>query len=130
MEIKNVSADFNPCYDPSRSNNGGGYWQPCGTCTVTLEDGSTMSATYADTSCGDFGDRWMAVLTVGGEQFVFAEDEVGTSCERQEQLAVERDEEADRFFDCFGVEAKEVVDSVAKAIGDAAWDMYLKMRDD
>ena len=125
MEIKNVSAEFNPCYDPSRSNNGGGYWQPCGTCTVVLEDGSTMSATYADTSCGDFGERWYAEFVTGdGEAFRFAEDYVGSSAEDQASNDYLNDETADKMFARLGVDAATLIDAVSAAISGAALDKY------
>ena len=125
MEIKNVSAGFNPCYDPSMANNGGGYWQPYGTCTVTLEDGAKMSATYEDTSCGDLGDRWYAEFINGdGEAFRFAEDYVGSSAEDQASNDAWNAKTAEQMFIRFGVDASSLIDAVSAAISGAAWDKY------
>lgn len=125
MEINNVSADFNPCYEESKANNGGGYWQPYGTCTVTFEDGATMSATYADTSCGDFGDRWFAEFIAGdGEAFRFSEDYVGSSAEDQASNDDWNANTAVRMFTRLGVDAASLIDAVSAAISGAAWDKY------
>lgn len=125
MEIKNIQADFNPCYEAGKANNGGGYWQPYGTCTVTLEDGATMSATYEDTSCGDFGDRWYAEFTTGdGEAFRFAEDYVGSSTEDQASNDAWNAKTADRMFNRLGVDAASLIDAVSAAISGAAWDKF------
>ena len=125
MKIQNVSADFNPCYDPEKANNGGGYWQPYGTCTVTLEGGETVSATYADTSCGDFGDRWFAeFIAEDGEAFRFAEDYVGSSSEDQASNDAWNAKTADRMFVRIGVDAASLIDAVSSAISGAAWDKY------
>ena len=125
MKIQNVSADFNPCYDLEKANNGGGYWQPYGTCTVTLEGGETVSATYADTSCGDFGDRWFAeFIAEDGEAFRFAEDYVGSSSEDQASNDAWNAKTADRMFVRIGVDAASLIDAVSSAISGAAWDKY------
>ena len=125
MEIKSVVAGFNPCYDPEKANNGGGYWQPYGTCTVTLESGETVSATYEDTSCGDFGDRWYAeFVTVDGEAFRFAEDYIGSSAKDQASNDSWNDKTADEMFARLGADAATLIDAVSAAISGAAWDKY------
>lgn len=51
----------NDFYDSSKSNDGGGYYQPC---RVTLfeYEGKIYKFVYNDTSCGDFGDRFTKTL--------------------------------------------------------------------
>ena len=125
MNIDIIEAGYNPCYDSKKSNNGGGYWQPYGTCTVTFEGGATMSATYADTSCGDFGDRWFAeFIAEDGEAFRFAEDYVGSSSEDQESNDAWNAKTADLMFARLGVDAASLIDAVSSAISGAAWDKY------
>ena len=125
MKINITEAGYNPCYDSEKANNGGGYWQPYGTCTVTLEDGATMSATYEDTSCGDFGDRWYAEFTTGdGETFRFSEDYGGSSDEEQASNDAWNAKTAERMFTRIGVDAASLIDAVSAAISGAAWDKY------
>ena len=125
MNINIIEAGLNPCYDSEKANNGGGYWKPYGTCTVTLGDGATVSATYADTSCGDFGDRWYAEFIAGdGEVFRFAEDYVGSSAEDQASNDDWNAKTAERMFTRLGVDAASLIDAVSAAIIGAACDKY------
>ena len=50
----------NPCYDPAKANNGGGYDQPIITFLIDGKQG-----VLEDTSCGDFG--WRLRLEIEGE---------------------------------------------------------------
>lgn len=60
-EIKNFKLveekEQNNFYDPSRSNNGGGYHQPYQKYEFEL-DGKEYNLVYDDTGCGDFGARF------------------------------------------------------------------------
>ena len=51
----------NDFYDPSKSNDGGGYYQPRKT-TIFEYEGKIYKFVYDDTSCGDFGDRFTKAL--------------------------------------------------------------------
>lgn len=125
MNIDIIEAGYNPCYDSEKSNNGGGYWQPYGTCIVTLDDGSTMSATYEDTSCGEFGERWYAeFIAEDGESFRFVEDYVGSSAEDQASNDDWNAKTDERMFIRLGVDAASLIDAVSAAIGGAARDKY------
>lgn len=52
----------NPHYDPSRSSDGGGYWQFEGGCLFEIE-GRMVTVEVEDSSCGEFGSRMDAQIT-------------------------------------------------------------------
>lgn len=60
-EVKNFKLveekEQNSFYEPSRSNNGGGYHQPYQKYEFEL-DGKEYNLVYDDTSCGEFGARF------------------------------------------------------------------------
>ena len=49
-------ANTNEFYDPDRSYNGGGYWQPSGGCLIAVS-GRLVVVEYDKYDCGDFGCR-------------------------------------------------------------------------
>lgn len=55
------SAEQNEFYSPAKSNNGGGYSQPCRV-TVFEYEGEEYKFIYNSTSCGDFGSRFTKIL--------------------------------------------------------------------
>lgn len=64
-EIKILNAwgsQGNPCYDPSATNNGGGYDQPYGGMTVQVES-EHLYIYCEDNSCGDYGHRYEITIT-------------------------------------------------------------------
>ena len=67
MKIISVyGVNANPFYSPSKSNNGGGYWQPCGVALISLDDGKLVTVEADDLSCGDFGRRASYAVEVDG----------------------------------------------------------------
>ena len=130
MRIENITAGFDSCYNPSKANNGCGYWQPYGDCTVTLDDGTVLGASYNDTSCGDFGERWMLVFSYEGEKYTFCEDFVGTDEEYQRDLYDANNATWHRMEARFGIDANELIHEVRCAIDDAAWAERLRRRDE
>lgn len=64
-ELKIIKKEqTNPFYDESKSNNGGGYYQPC----YEFQFGNWIGR-YDDTSCGDFGVRWSVDVKNGSQEF-------------------------------------------------------------
>lgn len=59
--LSQKSTEQNEFYDPARSNNGGGYSQPCRE-TVFEYKGEQYKFVFNDTSCGDFGSRFTKTL--------------------------------------------------------------------
>jgi hypothetical protein len=57
--------ESNPHADPRYANNGGGYHQP--QFVLTADKLPNWELTLLDTSCGDFGTRYSAELTLHGE---------------------------------------------------------------
>lgn len=51
-----ATRNTNPFYDQNKCHNGGGYYQP--DVTISLSNGGKIA--IQDTSCGDFGDRYTA----------------------------------------------------------------------
>lgn len=64
--LSQKSTEQNEFYDPARSNNGGGYSQPCRV-TVFEYEGEQYKFVFNDTSCGDFGSRFTKTLYKDGE---------------------------------------------------------------
>lgn len=124
FKFSNIVADYYHGYSPSTANNGGGYWQPYGTCSVTLEDGTVLQAEFEDTSCGDFGERWFLEFTHEGDRYLFHEDFVGTDDELVEYNYERNNKTWERMFQRFGINADELMAQVARAISDAAMDKY------
>lgn len=60
------SAEQNEFYDPTKSNNGGGYSQPCRK-TFFEYEGEQYELVFNDTSCGDFGSRFTKTLYKDGK---------------------------------------------------------------
>lgn len=58
-------SELNEFADPRFANNGGGYPQP--QFVVTSDKHPNWVLTLQDTSCGDFGTRYSAELTLHGE---------------------------------------------------------------
>lgn len=57
MKVISVyGVNANPFYSPSKSNNGGGYWQPCGVALISVGE-KLVTVEADDLSCGDFGRR-------------------------------------------------------------------------
>ena len=58
MKVLSVfGVNANPFYSASKSNNGGGYWQPCGVAVISLDNEQIVIVEFDDLSCGDFGRR-------------------------------------------------------------------------
>lgn len=55
------STEQNEFYNAEKSNNGGGYSQPCKV-TVFEYEGEEYKFIYNSTSCGDFGSRFTKTL--------------------------------------------------------------------
>ena len=67
MKVISVyGVNANPFYSPSKSNNGGGYWQPCGVALISLDDGELVTVDVDNTSCGDFGYRYSFAVEADG----------------------------------------------------------------
>lgn len=127
MKITDISAGYNPFYDAEKANNGGGYWQYYGTCTVELDDGTTLSASYDNTSCGDFGERWyMEFIAEDGENFNFCQNCIGTSDEDQAGNDEMNVKTGDLMFTRFGIYAPSLMYHVSYAISLAARDKYFE----
>lgn len=131
MKITDISADYNPFYDAEKANNGGAYWQYYGTCTVELDDGTTLSASYDNSSCGDFGERWyMEFIAEDGDNFHFCQNCIGTSDEDQADNDEMNVKTADLMFTRFGVYAPSLMYQVSYAINIAARDKYFSDSED
>lgn len=91
MNISIISVDAhntNPFYDPRTCRNGGGYYQP--DVTISLSNGGTIA--IQDTSCGDFGDRYSA-------QYISRKGNVLATCDVD--FVDDRDGQFDTDFDRF-----------------------------
>ena len=67
LNIVSVAAEnVNASYNERTCVDGGGYWQPCGTVLMELEDGALVSVECDNTSCGDFGYRKYYEITADG----------------------------------------------------------------
>ena len=126
FKISNIHAGYDPCYNPDTANNGGGYWQPYGDCTITLSDGTMLTAKLDDTSCGDFGDRWMLSFSYGDEEYVFCEDDVDSDLSHQCLLFIANDATCHRMADRFSIDVNELIHAVRCAINDEAWEEWCK----
>ena len=124
MAINVTSAGYAPCYDPSAANNGGGYWQPSGTCDIVLDDGTVIKCQYDDTSCGDYGDRWDIVLTCADERWIIHADYVGTDAETQEDNRCLNAQALDQLSSRFGIDAGSLIAGITRAIDSAARDIW------
>lgn len=119
-----TAADYLPGYDPTACGNGGGYWQPYGDCTICLEDGKTLKATYDDTSCGDYGARWDMSISYKADSWHLHADEVGTDAEQQADYAAHNAAAKAALASRFGIDADALVSQIRRAISDAARDKY------
>ncbi|MFC2477120.1 MAG: hypothetical protein ACFNTU_06500, partial [Catonella sp.] len=64
-ELKIINKEqTNPFYDESKSNDGGGYYQP----RYEFQFGD-WKGVYDNTSCGDFGSRWSIDVKNGTQEF-------------------------------------------------------------
>jgi len=83
----------NPCYDPERANNGGGYYQPLYKFVYNGIEGK-----FEDTSCGDFGGRYH--LEWNGLHA--NRDQVGNECNYSEFSRREHAELLDELYNLTG----------------------------
>lgn len=81
------SRNTNPFYSPDTCCDGGGYYQP--DVTISLSNGGKIA--IQDTSCGDFGDRYTA-------QYISRKGNVLATCNVD---FVSRDTRFDTNFDRF-----------------------------
>lgn len=128
INVNNVVADYNHGYNPEAANNGGGYWQFGGSCTVELTGGTIISAELDDSSCGDFGRRSQLTLTVKGQKLLLWEDEIS---KRTEEAAEENTQTLIQLEQLLGCDSRAVdclVDDIADAIEGAAYSRYLDER--
>lgn len=128
ISVNNVVADYNHGYNPETANNGGGYWQFGGSCTVELTGGTIISAELDDSSCGDFGRRSELALTANGQKLVLWEDEISG---RREEAAEENTQALIQLEQLLGCDSRDVdclVDDIADAIERAAYSRYLDGR--
>ena len=65
-------ANTNEFYDPERSYNGGGYWQPSGGCLIAVS-GRLVVVEYDKYDCGDFGCRRDYVVETPGFRWAWRE---------------------------------------------------------
>lgn len=87
-----------------------------------------LHAEYSDTSCGDFGRRFVLNIDVCGKEFCIWEDCVSSS---DDAIAEQYDINCDRLewlYELTGIESY-VVDAVAEAIECAAYDKYCADRE-
>lgn len=59
--LSQKSTEQNEFYNSAKSNNGGGYSQPCEV-TIFEYEGEQYKFVYNSTSCGDFGSRFTKTL--------------------------------------------------------------------
>lgn len=80
--------ETNPYADGATCGNGGGYFQPAGGALWSVPNVGDVLVLYEDTSCGDFGDRWIAkiIICATGHEWGFVVDQLRRSDE-QEELA-------------------------------------------
>jgi hypothetical protein len=71
-------AEGNPHANPATCNNGGGYYQPYGGALWFVPGIGDVVVEYDDNSCGDFGSRWDAQITIcaTGRQWLFGVDQM------------------------------------------------------
>ena len=62
----------NTFYDPERSYNGGGYWQPSGGCLIAVS-GRLVVVEYDKFDCGDFGCRRSYAVECDGFRWTWRE---------------------------------------------------------
>ena len=102
----------NPFYDPERSYNGGGYWQPSGGCLVDVH-GVEVVVEYDKFDCGDFGCRRSYTVDAPGYRWEWHESNL------------EGDGGAyyvpyDSISGVLGINAEEMLDSARDAVQIAA----------
>lgn len=122
--INNVKADYNPCYDPHACNNGGGYWQPYGVCSIRMEDGEILHAEYNDTSCGGYGSRWDMAISNDSESWNFYVDEIGTDAEMQADYVARNMANSEALSRRFSIDAGTLICLIWHAINSAARNKY------
>ena len=94
--------ETNPHYDPERSCNGGGYSWP----EYRFRIGNSRKiGILEDTSCGDFGERW--IIKYGNKIAVF--DEVGCAPRFYSNFSVKKDWKiARKIYNTFGIDVLDL----------------------
>ena len=98
----------NDFYDPEKSFNGGGYWQPSGGCLVDV-NGVEVVVDYDKFDCGDFGCRRSYTVDAPGFRWSWRESNM------------DGDGGAyyvpyDSISGVLGVDAEEMLDAVREAV--------------
>jgi len=92
-----LDEETNPHADPSRAHDGGGYAQPHRVWRGQWR-GQALEVEVFDTSCGEFGERWHMLVTLGGRTLVSDYDAVDNS-DPEDRCTCDwpLDDELDRF---------------------------------
>ena len=110
--------ETNPFADGDTCNNGGGYFQPAGGAVWATPVGDVL-VDWFDNSCGDFGDRWSAEITVAatGHEWRFSLDCIGGDVDADERWNVAA---AKGLYEATGLDADEMLFVTSRAVGWAA----------
>lgn len=111
-------ANTNEFYDPERSYNGGGYWQPSGGCLFAVH-GRLVVVSYDKCDCGDFGCRRDYVVECDGFRWAW----------RESNMDGDRDDDQDAVCNSISgvldVDAEFLLDVARDAVqfaASATWD--------
>lgn len=110
--------ETNPFANPDLCNNGGGYFQPAGGAVWATSVGDVV-VDWFDDSCGDFGDRWSATITIAatGHEWRFSLDCIGGDVDADERWNVAA---ANGVYDATGLDADELIHVTSLAVAWAA----------
>lgn len=109
----------NTFYDPERSYNGGGYWQPSGGVLFDV-GGRLVSVSYDKYDCGDFGCRRSYAVECDGFRWAWSESNMDGDGDRYDL-----DEIYNSIAGVLGVDADWFLDVARDAVqfaASATWD--------
>ena len=115
-------ANTNSFYDPDRTYNGGGYWQPSGGCLIAVS-GRLVVVEYDKFDCGDFGCRRSYAVECDGFRWTW----------RESNMDGDRDDDRDEIYNSISgvldVDAEWLLDVARDAVQFAASETW-HSRDD
>lgn len=115
--------ETNPFANPDLCNNGGGYYQPCGGAVYNVNGVGDIVVEYSDTSCGDFGARWDAVIKAPtGRAWCVSIDHVSVMTDMDMEEEEYQNRRAIRQASrALGFDAWELIDCTREAVDLAAY---------
>ena len=100
----------NPAYSPDTANDGGGYWQFAGGIVAEINV-QLVTVEVDDSSCGDFGSRYIVDIFADGYAWSFCDGGM-------DDAAIDTPEHVE-----------DVLDSASSVLGVDAWALVCEARD-